>query len=83
LRERVITLASRANALRSSLQNLEAQQRRAGLSLRTDIATSWRRMEAFLDEGEAALKARDLPGLRRSLNLAEREADRLDEFLGR
>jgi len=83
LRERMITLASRANALRASLQNLEAQQRRAGLSLRTDMATSWRRMEAFLDEAEAARKARDGLGFRRSLTLAEREADRLDEFLGR
>jgi hypothetical protein len=79
----MISVASRANALRASLQNLEAQQRRAGLSLRTDIATSWRRMEAFLDETEAAMKGRDWLGFRRSLALAEREADRLDEFLGR
>jgi serine/threonine-protein kinase len=83
LRERMITLASRANALRASIQNLEAQQRRAGLSLRTDMATSWRRMEAFLDEAEAAMKGRDWLAFRRSLDLAEREADRLDEFLGR
>jgi len=83
VREHAISLAARANALRASLQNLEEQQRRSGLSMRTDIATSWKRMEAFLDEAEAALKDRDLPGAKRALALAEREADRLDRFLGR
>jgi serine/threonine-protein kinase len=83
LRERMIFLASRANALRSSLQNLEQQQRASGLSMRTDISASWKRMEFLLDEAEAALKAGDVPGARRNLDLAEREADRLDQFLGR
>jgi hypothetical protein len=79
----MIFLGSRANALRSSLQNLEQQQRASGLSMRTDISASWKRMEYLLDEAEAALKASDVPGARRNLDLAEREADRLDQFLGR
>ncbi len=83
VRERAISVAARADALRSSLKNLEDQQRRSGLSLRTDIATSWKRMDYFLDEAEAALKARDLPGAKRAVTLAEREADKLDQFLGR
>jgi hypothetical protein len=83
VREHAITVAARADALRSSLKNLEAEQRRSGLSLRTDIATSWRRMEAFLDEADAALKAGDLAGAKRAIAVAEREADRLDQFLGR
>jgi hypothetical protein len=83
LRERMIFLGSRANALRSSLQNLEQQQRASGLSMRTDISASWKRMEYLLDEAEADLKAGDVPGARRNLDLAEREADRLDQFLGR
>jgi hypothetical protein len=83
IRERAISLAARADALRASLKNLEDQQRRSGLSLRTDISTSWKRMDYFLDEAEAALKARDLPGAKRAVNLAEREADKLDQFLGR
>jgi len=83
LRERMVFLASRANALRSSLQNLEQQQRASGLSLRTDISASWKRMELLLDEAEAALKARDVNAAKRNLDLAEREVDRLDQFLGK
>jgi serine/threonine-protein kinase len=82
LRERMVFLASRANALRSSLQNLEQQQRASGLSMRTDISASWKRMEFLLDESEAALKARDVTAAKRNLDLAEREVDRLDQFLG-
>lgn len=51
--------------------------------MRTDISASWKRMEYLLDEAEADLKAGDVPGARRNLDLAEREADRLDQFLGR
>jgi hypothetical protein len=82
VREQAISLAARADALHSSLKNLQDQQQRAGLSMRTDIATSWKRMDYFLDEAEAALKARDLAGAKRAVSLAEREADRLDQFLG-
>jgi len=83
LRERMVFLASRANALRTSLQNLEQQQRASGLSLRGDISASWKRMEFLLDEAEAGLKARDPNAAKRNLDLAEREVDRLDQFLGR
>lgn len=83
LRERMVFLGSRANALRASLQNLEQQQRASGLSLRGDISASWKRMEFLLDEAEAALKARDANAAKRNLDLAERETDKLDQFLGR
>ena len=83
LRERMVFLGSRASALRTSLQNLEQQQRASGLSLRGDISASWKRMEFLLDEAEAALKARDPNAAKRNLDLAERETDKLDQFLGR
>jgi serine/threonine-protein kinase len=83
LRERMVFLGSRASALRTSLQNLEQQQRASGLSLRGDISASWKRMEFLLDEAEAALKAWDPNAAKRNLDLAERETDKLDQFLGR
>jgi serine/threonine-protein kinase len=82
-RERLGLLAARANAVRGTLQNLEQQQRSQGLGLRGDISASWKRMEFLLDEAEAALKRQDLAAAKRHLANAERETDKLDQFLGR
>jgi capsule polysaccharide export protein KpsE/RkpR len=76
-------LAARANAVRGTLQNLEQQQRSMGVGLRGDISASWKRMEFLLDEAEAALKRQDLAAARRNLENAERETDKLEQFLGR
>jgi eukaryotic-like serine/threonine-protein kinase len=81
-RDRLNKLAPRANALRSTLQNLEQQQRSQGLGLRVDMATSWKRMEGALDDAEAALKAGDPGKAKSKLDQAGREADKLDKFLG-
>jgi serine/threonine-protein kinase len=82
-RERLGMLAARANAVRGSLQNLEQQQRSTGVGLRIDISASWKRMEFLLDEAEAALKRQDLAAAKRNLDNAERETDKLEQFLGR
>jgi serine/threonine-protein kinase len=82
-RERLGMLAARANAVRGTLQNLEQQQRSMGVGLRGDISASWKRMEFLLDEAEAALKRQDLAAARRNLENAERETDKLEQFLGR
>jgi hypothetical protein len=82
-RERLGMLGTRANALIVALRNLQQQQQRMGVGMRTDITTSWKRMEFLLDESEAALKRQDLAGTKKNLDLAEREVDKLDKFLGR
>ncbi|MGA2328683.1 MAG: protein kinase [Bryobacteraceae bacterium] len=82
-RERLGMLAARANAVRGTLQNLEQQQRSTGVGLRIDISASWKRMEFLLDEAEAALKRQDLAAAKRNLDNAERETDKLEQFLGR
>ncbi len=82
-RERLGMLGTRANALIAALKNLQQQQQRMGVGMRTDITTSWKRMELLLDESEAALKRQDLAGTKKNLDQAEREADKLDKFLGR
>jgi serine/threonine-protein kinase len=81
-RDRLADLAPRANALNSTLKNLEQQQRAMGVGLRTDISTSWRRMEQLLDDAEAAIKGKDPARAGTKLDQAERELDKLDKFLG-
>ncbi|MGE5570087.1 MAG: protein kinase domain-containing protein [Rhodospirillales bacterium] len=82
-RERLGMLGTRANALIASLKNLQQQQQRMGVGMRVDITTAWKRMEFLLDESEAALKRQDLAATKKYLDQAEREADKLDKFLGR
>jgi hypothetical protein len=82
LRDRLGALAPRANALRGALTNLEKQQQAMGVGLRLDIKTSWHRLESLLDEAEAGLKAGSVARAQKSLDAAEKEADKLDSFLG-
>ena len=82
-RDRLDNLAPRANALNSSLQHLEQQQKAQGFGMRGDIATSWRRMEGLLDQAQDAIKAGDAARANTRLEQAEKEADKLDKFLGR
>ncbi len=83
LRDRLGTLGPRANAIRSSLDNLERRQQAAGYGLRGDISASRQRMEYLLDEAQAALNSGNADRAQKNLDLADQEADKLDKFLGR
>jgi serine/threonine-protein kinase len=83
LRDRFGTLGPRANAIHSSLDNLERRQQAAGYGMRGDISASWKRMEYLLDEAQAALNSGNADRAQKNLDLAEQEADKLDKFLGR
>lgn len=76
-------LASRAGAASTSLQNLQQEQKRSGFGLRGDITASWKRMEHYMDQVEAALSAKDPDAARESMENAEREVTTLEKFLGR
>ena len=76
-------LGTRANALKATLTTIKQQQARQGLNLRQDVQTSEQRMEYHLDEAEAALKAADSARMKRSLDSAEREIEKIEKFLGR
>ena len=82
IRDRFVSIGSRANALGTALKNLENQQRAQGVGMRMDISTAWRRMEALLDDAEASLKGGNAERAKKNLDAAEREADKLDKFLG-
>lgn len=76
-------LASRAGVASSSLKRLQQEQQSSGFGLRGDIAASWKRMEHYMDEVEAALSAKDLDAAKESMENAEREIATLEKFLGR
>jgi serine/threonine-protein kinase len=83
LRERAIFLASRAAAVRNSIARLEQQQARMGLGLRGDMAAANQRMDFLMKEAGAALSAGDADAAKRNMDLAEREVEKLEKFLGR
>jgi len=76
-------LASRAGAASTSLQNLQQEQKRSGYGMRGDITASWKRMEHYMDQVEAALSAKDPDAARENMENAEREVTALEKFLGR
>ncbi len=81
-RERMITLGSRAAAVRNSLQNLERQQSRSGLSLRADMVSARESMNYLFEEAKNSLAANDVATTKRNLDLAEQQLTKLERFLG-
>ena len=76
-------LATRANSARATLARMKEQQARQGLGMRGDITASEQRMENYMDDAQAALRAGDPERAKKALATAEREIDKLDTFLGR
>jgi serine/threonine-protein kinase len=83
LREQLMLLGARVNAVQASLNRLKQEQARMGLGLRGDIAASAQRMEFYMDEAEAAIQRGDAAAAKRHLENADRETTRLERFLGR
>lgn len=82
-REQLMLLGTRAAAVKSSVNTLRAEQNRQGLGLRADIAAGLQRMEYFLDQTQDAFKRGDADAAKKNLSNAEREAGKLESFLGR
>ena len=83
VREQLMLLDVRANAVKGSIERMRQAQARQGLGLRQDISAGLQRMEYYLDETEAAHKRGDAAGAKTSLSAAERETSKLESFLGR
>ena len=83
LREQLMLLGARVNAVQASLNRLKQEQARMGLGLRGDISAAAQRMEFYMDEAEAAIKRGDSAAAKRHLDNADRETARLEKFLGR
>jgi serine/threonine-protein kinase len=83
LRERLMMLATRIGSTKPSLQTLRNSQARSGLTLRGDITAAEQALEYQMDQAESAIKSGDFEAAKRSLDLAERELEKIEKFLGR
>ena len=83
LEDRMTPLAGRASAVKDSVEHLRQQQERAGYSLRPDISASLSSMEQYMDKADAALNSRNPEAAKKYMDLAEREVENLEKFLGR
>ena len=76
-------LDSRAAAVESSLDALEQQMHRDGLGLRGDIVASRESLRTDLSKAKQAIDGADTDRARKYLDLAHREVEKLETFLGR
>lgn len=83
LEDRMSQLSGRANAAKTTVANLQQQETSSGLSLRPDVLASESRMERYMDQADSALSAHNLPLAKHNMDLAEREINNLQGFLGR
>jgi len=72
----------RAAAASQSVDTLRKQQVAAGYNLRADIASAQERMQVYLAKGDAALKAHDAVNAQKYFDLADKELDKIEKFLG-
>jgi tRNA A-37 threonylcarbamoyl transferase component Bud32 len=83
LRDHLMMLGTRANAVKGALATMKREQARDGLGMRTDIVAREQQMELHLDDAEASFKAGDPVRMKKSLDLAERDVEAVEKFLGR
>jgi hypothetical protein len=83
LRERIMQMAVRAGALRTSLQNLKQQLASSGLGLRIDIVETEQRLVMQMDAAQAALDRGNAAEAKMKLDYAEGDLEKLAKFLGR
>ncbi len=82
-RTRLIDVDARAEAVRSSVEGLRAQQQAQGLGLRTDMAASLSRLNSYLGEAHRDLDENDVQAAAANMDRAEKELSTLQAFFGR
>jgi hypothetical protein len=76
-------LDSRAASADSSIDTLEQQLHQSGLGLRGDVVASRSNMRTDITKAKRALDASDTERARRYMDMAHRELEHLEAFLGR
>jgi len=76
-------LSGRAAAVNSSLDRLQQQQSSAGYGLRGDIVAKQASMKTNLSRAEDAAERGDLQKAKRYADIAERDVEAIEHFLGR
>lgn len=83
LEDEIDRLSVRAGAVNSSLDRLQQEQARQGLGLRADMAARQESMKLNLFKAQEALDRADPVRARKYKDLAERDVEALERFLGR
>jgi eukaryotic-like serine/threonine-protein kinase len=76
-------LDSRAASAESSVDTLEQQLHQSGLGLRGDVVASRSNMRTDIAKAKQAMEASDTERARRFIDMAHRELEHLETFLGR
>jgi len=83
LEHEVDQLTNRAGSVNGSLDRLQAQQARQGLSLRGDIAARQDSLRLNLSKAQDAVERKDAARAKRYKELTESDVEALEKFLGR
>ncbi len=81
--DQLTRLTSRASAVAGSVERLQQQQAADGLGLRQDMAGAYSRMNSYLRAADNDLAARNLAGLQRHMDFAEKEIATLESFFNK
>jgi len=76
-------LDSRAGSVESSLDTMEQQMRQSGLGLRGDMVAARNSMRNDLQKAKQAIDSADTERARHFLDLAHKDVEKLEAFLGR
>jgi len=83
LRESYNLVSIRASTAKAGLSAMQQQMARQGLNLRGDVREAQTRMDYMLQESMASIRAGDVEGGKRNLQMAERALESIERFLGR
>jgi serine/threonine-protein kinase len=83
VRVALVTLATRANSIHGTLQNLQRSQAASGLGLRSDWVQSASLMDSFLAGSHDALTAGDAAAAKDLMEKAERQVEKLEKALNK
>ncbi|MEQ1949330.1 MAG: serine/threonine-protein kinase [Bryobacteraceae bacterium] len=83
LRERYNLVSIRASTAKAGIESMQQQMSRQGLNLRADIREANTRMDYMLQESMASIRAGDVDGGKRNIQMAERALEQVEKFLGR
>ncbi len=79
----MMLMAARIGAAATSIQSLQSAQAQQGVGLRSDIVAARQRVNYQMGEAESNLNQSDAAGARKRLDVAERDLEKLESFLGK
>lgn len=82
LRQQFNSLSTRFASAQESVRRLEAQQQRQGFGMRRDVREAVTRFQYLMKESSDSLVSRNTEAARTSLQMAERNLERIEKFLG-